>query len=181
MADPLLAKKLSECGRALAVAAVPAFTSPKGVHPQTVIAGCARMAGTYLFRSFELKLPDPVPGQPVLSAEAAANTPALLQTCAGIVKDLGTSIASAPDGSLDSAKHKTQQDFLQTQAILDPLFVPIRKTYELNNRQMALAAAIGTGMLVHLFAKHLNPNVGFGVAAVAFTEGSKTIPAPLEE
>ena len=177
MVDPALGQKLSECGRALAMATVPAITSPAGVHVQTMIAGCARMAGTYLFRSFNLQVQDAVPGQVALSAEAAAHSPALLQTCAGVLKELGTAIASAPTGPLNDKKHRPTQDFLQTQRILEPVFAPLQGKFALNNRQMAHAAAIGTALLIHHFAKHLDPNVGFGVAAFAFTEGSRTVPA----
>ena len=88
MVDPTLAQRLSECGRAIAMATVPAMGTTGTVNVPTTIAACARMAGTYLFRSFNLQAGAASPGDVVLSQEAAANTPALLQTCAGVLKGL---------------------------------------------------------------------------------------------
>ena len=151
MTDPTLPQRLSECGRAMAMAAVPAMGTSGTINVPTVIAACARMAGTYLFRSFNLHVQSAGPGQVVLSQEAAANTPALLQTCAGILKELGTTIASAPVTPLDADTHKPKLDLLQTQAFMEPSFAPLQATHSLNDRQMAHAAAIGTAILIHHF------------------------------
>ena len=58
-------------------AAVSALKFQGGIHPATVVAGSARMAGTYLFRSFHLNLKDVLPGQAVLSVQAAEHETAL--------------------------------------------------------------------------------------------------------
>jgi len=95
------------------------------------------------------------------------------------LKSLGTNIASEPSESLGGEKNQPQKTFLETQAILDPLYAPAKDKFSLSDRQMAQAAAVAAGVLVHHFAKHVEPNRGFGIAAFAFAEGSQTVPARL--
>ena len=178
MEDPTSAQRISECGKALAIATVPAFTSSAGVHIPTLIAACARMAGTYLFRSLSLDAGAAAPGDAVLSVQAKEGSPLLLRTCAGILNTLGTRIASEPGEPLGGEKSQPRQTFLETQAILDPLYAPAKTRFALTDRQMAQAAAVAAGVLVHHFAKYVEPTRGFGIAAVAFAEGSQTMPAP---
>jgi len=179
MEDPSSAQRISECGKELAIVTVPAFTSPGGVHIPTMIAACGRMAGTYLFRSLALDSGAAAPGDVVLSVEATEASPLLLRTCALILKTLGTNIANEPSEPLGGEKNQPQKTLLETQAILDPLYAPAKAKFYLSDRQMAQAAAVAAGVLVHHFAKYVEPNRGFGIAAVAFAEGSQTAPAPL--
>jgi hypothetical protein len=179
MEDPTSAQRISECGKDLAIATVPAFTSPAGVHIPTVIAACARMAGTYLFRSLPLEVGAAIPGDAVLSVEATEASLLLLRTCAGILKSLGTTVASEPSEPLGREENQPRKTFLETQAILEPVYAPAKTKFSLSDRQMAQAAAVAAGVLVHHFAKYVEPTRGFGIAAVAFAEGSQTVPAPL--
>ena len=55
----------------------------KGVHAETAVASVARMAGTFLFRSFGFQLPDVEPGGVVLSEQANEAGPRLIQILAG--------------------------------------------------------------------------------------------------
>src|SRR5688572_21979556 len=96
MVDIEFGQKVSDAAREYANAAISALEVSGGVHPPTVIAGCARMAGTCLFRSFELKLPSVQSGHAVLSVEADQHAPTLLRTAAGILANLGVSIPSSP-------------------------------------------------------------------------------------
>ena len=179
MHDPASAQKISECGKELAIATVPAFTSAAGVHIPTMIAATARMAGTYLFRSLSLSVGAAAPGDAVLSREATEASPLLLRTCAGILNALGTTIASQPNAPLGGEKNQPRKTFLETQAILDPLYAPAKIKFALSDRQMAQAAAVATGITIHHFAKYLDPTRAFGIAALAFAEGSQTMPAAL--
>ena len=180
MDDPTAAQRISECGRDLAVATVPAFTSSAGVHIPTMIAACARMAGTYLFRSFALDVSTATPGQAVLSVEAGEHTPLLMRTCAAILQSLGTTIASEPPKNFGTGTSQATKTLIETQAILDPLYAPAKAKFDLNDRQMAQAAAVAARMIVHHFASFVDANTGYGIAALAFAEGSRTMPAPLQ-
>ena len=179
MTDIALGQKLSDCGREFANATLAAMKIGAGVHPPSVIAACARMAGTYLFRSFGLDLHGAQPGQPVLSESANVHAPMLLQTTAGILANLGIAIASAPPAATGDEKAKPLRELLQSQRLLEPLFLPIRRKHELTLRQAAQAAAIATAILIHHLVAHLEPNTAFGIAAFAFIEGSKTAPDPV--
>ena len=180
MTDIVLGQKLSDAGREYANVTIRTFQIPGGVHPPTLVAACARMAGTYLFRSFRLRLPEVQPGQAVLSAEADQNFPMLLQTTAGILGNLGIKVANAPPPPTDNAATKPMHEFLHTQRLLEPLFVPIQAHHGFTQRQAAQAAAIATAILIHHFAKHLDPNVAFGIAALGLVEGTKTSPDPVQ-
>ena len=179
MVDLELGKKLNDSAREYANGCIFALQVPGGVHPPTVISACARMAGTYLFRSFGLKLAGVQPGQAVLSTEADEHSPMLLQTAAGILGNLGITIAAAPTVPPGSGASRPLQDFLTTQRLLEPKLAPIQAKYGLTPRQSAQSAAIATAILIHHFAKHVDPNVAFGLAALGFIEGCKTAPDPV--
>lgn len=179
MTDLALGQRLSDSAREYANATIRALATPGGVHPPTAVSACARMAGTYLFRSFDLELAGVQPGQPVLSAAADQHSPMLLRVAASILSKLGITIADGPAGPL-LGESKPLRDFLDTQRLLEPLFAPIRAKHELAIREAAQAAAIASALLIHHFVKHLEPNTGFGLAAYAFIEGSKTAPDPVE-
>jgi hypothetical protein len=180
MPDLVLGQKLSDAAREYANATIAALTVPGGVHPPTAVAACARMAGTYLFRTFDLKLAGVRPGQAVLSKEADDESSMLLRVAAGILGRLGVTISSSPGGPLVDERHKPMLDFLATQRLLESRFSPIKAKYDLASKQAAQAAAIATALLVHHFTAHLAPDSGFGLAALGFVEGTKTAPDPLE-
>ena len=179
MVDLELGQKLSDAAREYANAAIGAFKVPGGVHPPTVIAGCARMAGTSLFRSFGLQLPGVEPGQAVLSKEADEHSPMLLRVAARILANLGVALPSSPQGPLVDDKAQPILGFLETQRRLEPLFSPIQARHALSLRQAAQASAIAVALLIHHFARHLPPSTAFGLAAFGFVEGSKTAPDPV--
>jgi hypothetical protein len=83
MPDLELGQKLSDSAREYANLTISSLKVSGVVDPPTVIAACARMAGTYLFRSFDLKLPNVQPGQAVLSVEADQHSPMLVRTARG--------------------------------------------------------------------------------------------------
>ena len=118
------------------------------------------------------------PGRVVLSVEAGEKTSVLLRFCASMLHSLGTTIGAAP-ASLDQQGKGLRQDFLEAQRTLKPVFGPLMEKYALGNEQMAKAAALATGALIHQGAKRMDPNAGFGYAAYGFTEGARTVPLSL--
>jgi hypothetical protein len=179
MTELTLGQRISECGRAVATATLPAMANSGNVHMQTMIAAVARMAGVYMFRSFGLK-PDHVqPGQVILVEQAGPSAVMLIQICANVLKELGSVTDAEPPLPLSDPQYAAQLDFLATQGILEPVLNLAQVQYALDNRQMAQATAIGTALLVHALREHLNPQLGFGVACLAMTEGCRTLPAAL--
>jgi len=178
MADPATERRIAECGRALAIACVKAMTVGNAVNLPTMVAGCSRMSGSYLLRSFGLDLSAIPPGHVVLSAKAGEQTSMLLRFCASMLQTLGTNIVGAP-ASLEEQRNGLKQDFLEAQRTLEPVFGPLMAQYALDNEQMAKAAALATGALIHQVAKRMDPVVGFSYAAYGFTEGARTVPLSL--
>jgi hypothetical protein len=159
-------------------ATVAALKIGEGVHPPTLVAASARMAGIYLFRSFGLEVADIPPGEIVLSEEANQKAPLLIQIAAEILSRIGIKIAdSPPDTPADSTK-KPALEFLDTQRKVEPAYSPIKARFALSDEQAAQAAAVATALLIRHCAKFLDPNVAFGIAAYGFIEGSKTTAEP---
>ena len=178
MSDRPPEHRIAECGKQMAIAAVPAYTVDGAVHPPTLVAGCARMAGFYLLRSFGLGTPPGVrPGDAVLSGQASEKTPVLVRTCAGILARLGHTIPAAPLEPLIDAATAPREAFLETQARLQPLFDPLTVQFALDDYQAARAAAVAAAIAAHTVRERLAPARGLGLAAFAFAEGGRTIPA----
>ena len=178
MDEPSVAQRISDCGKQMAITAVPVYTVNGAVHPPTLVAACARMAGHFLFRSFGLDTRGARPGDAVLSTQAAEKTPVLLRTCAAVLASLGDAIPPTPPQPLVDESTKPREDYLQTQERLLPVFAPLQAKYGLDDYQAARAAAVATAVAAHAVRKHLVPARAFGVAAFAFMEGSRTVPAP---
>lgn len=159
------------------MACASAMSIDGSVHVPTMIAGCARMSGSYLLRSLGLELSRVGPGHVVLSEEASLRTPALIKYCAVVLAGFGTAISDSPPEALGGQVSQLTQGFLEAQALLEPHFAPLKERHSLDHGQMAKAAAVATAALIHQFSKHLDPNTGFGFAAYGFTEGARTAPA----
>ncbi len=175
-----LSKQHRDAAQEFANATISAWKLPQGIHPPTVVAACARMAGTYLFRSFDLKLPGVLPGQPVLSAAANERAPVLVQIAASTLARIGIKIASSPPKGPADPKSKPRLEFLTTQRTLESTYAPIQAKFSLPPEQAAHAAAVATALLIRHCAKVLDPNAAFGIAVYGFIEGSKTAPEPVE-
>lgn len=178
MPDALpLRLRLGDCARAIAHAALPAMTVQGQVHMPTVIAACARMAGTYMGWACQAVMHAAVPdGSVVLSADAAAQSPVLTQICLNTLRDLEVPLRVPPSEPWAGERFQTRLDAAATRFVMGPLLERLQKEYHLNDRQMAQAVAMGTGMLIHSVRKALEPDVGFGVAALAFEESCRLPP-----
>jgi hypothetical protein len=174
-----LSKPQMDAAQAFANAAVAALQDDGKMHAGTVVAGSARMAGTYLFRSFGLKLRGVKPGHAVLSEPADVQGPVLIQIAAGILGRLGIKLDSAAAGAPADSPHQARQEFLQTQKTLEPAFAPIKDRFALSMPEAAQAGAVATALLIRHCAQILDPNTAFGIAALGFVEGTKTAPEPV--
>jgi len=169
-----LSKQQMDAAGEFANATVAALKVGEGVHPPTLVAAGARMAGIYLFRSFGLDVAGVSPGDIVLSVQANEQTPLLIQITAEILARIGITIANAPPNTPPDSKTKPALDFLETQKKVEPLYAPIKSSFALSDEQAAQAVAVATALLIRHCAKVLDPNVAFGIAAYAFIEGCKT-------
>jgi hypothetical protein len=174
-----LSKQQLDAVQEFATATIEALKLPNGVHPGTVVAATARMAGTYLFRSFGLKLPGVKPGQFVLSIEANEQWPQLINIAADALSKMGIKIDNAQAGKEIELKHKPMLEFLDTQKKLEPMYAPIKDRCGFSDQETAHSAAVATALLIRHCAKVLDPNMAFNIAVYGFVEGSKTAPEPV--
>ena len=168
-----------DAAQAFSNAAIAALQTERGVHAETAVAAVARMAGTFLFRSFGFDPPNVAPGQAVLSEEADTAGPGLIRVLAGALAEIGIALDEQRLGASQLAANRPSLDFLATQARLEPRFAAIRAEHGLSLAEAADAAAIATAFLIHQCARVLDPSAAFGVAVYGFIEGTKTAPGPV--
>src|SRR3989442_6905790 len=134
---PALTKQQLDSAQELATTSIAALRSTEGIHPGTVVAATARMAGTYLFRSFRLSLPGVQPGQAVLSDKANALGPTLIETTGRLLWRMGIALESSQAGTPIDPKDAPILSFLETQRLLEREFSPIRTRYGFDDEQAA--------------------------------------------
>lgn len=176
---PALTKQQLDAAQEFAIASITALKSAKGFHPGTVVAATARMAGTYLLRSIKLDLMGINPGQAVLSAEASAQAPILIETAARLLARIGINLDEERAGSAPPPADQPVLSFLESQRILEPGYAPISARFGFSDTDAAYAVAAATSLLIRHCAKVLDPNIAFALAALGFVEGAKTAPDPV--
>lgn len=165
--------------------ATPAALAPEGgLRAESAIAGMARMAGTYYFRSFGYAALQLTPGQAVLSDEANQKGPELMNLAHEVLARLGIRLA---DDRVREAlatradRHTPQLGFAYTQPRLERAFAPIKAAHALSNVEAGRAAACAVALLIHQHRQTLDPALAFGIAVYGFIEGSKTTPWPVAD
>jgi hypothetical protein len=173
------AETVGQAAREFVGIAIDKLSNEKGVHAETAIAAVARMAGTFLFRSFGFELPDAEPGQAVLSEHANEQGPRLVNIAATVLEDAGVALDfnKVTDGSKNG--HEPLLSFLGTQKLLEPHFNTVRVNLGLSLTQAAEAGALAVAMLIDQTAQVLDPSVAFDLAVFSFIEGSKTMPSDI--
>jgi hypothetical protein len=142
--------------------AIEALKTDRGVHAETAVASLARMAGTFMFRSFALPLSDVAPGQIVLSDAANENGPRLVQALIATLAHFGFNLDRATlDASVASPASAPLLGFLDTQRKLEPTFVAIKNRLGLSYQEAADSAAVATALLICQSASVLEPHTAF--------------------
>lgn len=137
------------------------------------ISSTARLAGSFLFRSFDFKIEDAKPGTAMLSEDANVKGPQLVNITFAVLQNYGIQIDNSkmPNGNPKQA----ESNFVEViDKIQNPAF-KIMKDNELSYEQMAQSAAIATGFIIQQ-SSNITPEEGFGTAIYHFIEGSKTFP-----
>ena len=151
-----------------------------GIHAETAVAAAARMAGTFLFRSFGFDVKGIPPGTPALSDKANDHGPLLVDVLGATLERIGVRL----DGHriqrpLNDEGHQPLLTFLDSQQKLEPRYAIIRHRWGLSLEDAAAAAATTAALLIRDTAHVLDPHIAFGIAAFGFVEGAKTVPAPM--
>jgi hypothetical protein len=174
-----LTQEQIEAAHEFAASTVDTLGTERGVHAETAVAAAARMAGTFLFRSFDFPMGSVQPGQVVLSEQANEQGPALIQILGGVLSHIGIDLNEDALGTPPGPDHQPNLEFLETQRRLEPVYRAIAVRHGLGQRAAAAAGAVAAALLIDRCAQVLDPGVDFGIAVYGFIEGSKTAPDPV--
>lgn len=158
-------------------AAMKAFDQDGSFPAEIVIGSAARMAGSFLFRSFGLPLSGIQPGSVVLSEQANQQGPRLIQILSAVLENIGVKLDPSRLAASQRTTRGQKASFLETQDVLEARFAAIRQKYGLSDGEAADSVAVATAVLIKNCSSVLDPHVGFGLAVYGFIEGSKTAPA----
>ncbi len=154
--------------------------SNRAVHPETAIASTARLAGSLLFRSFNLKLEGVEPGTAVLSDEANEKGPQLVEIMSAVLQRFGVSLDHEKFGGEPAQRgEEPELTVVQSLALLQEDAMRITSQIGLGLEEAAQAGAVATAFIVTECAKSIGGEVGYNVAVFGFIEGCKTAPPPI--
>lgn len=137
------------------------------------ISSTARLAGSFLFRSFRLKINDAKPGTVILSEEANTKGPQLVNITHAVLYNFGIRIDNNKMSN-GNRKH-AESNFIDVISKVQVPALDIMNKRELSYEQMAQSAAIATAFIIQQ-SSNITPEEGFGIAIYHYIEGSKTNP-----
>ncbi len=137
------------------------------------ISSTARLAGNFLFRSFDFKIANAKPGTVMLSEEANIKGPQLVNITHAVLQNFGIQI---DNNKMSNASQKhAGSNFVEVIGKIQTPALAIMKKRELSFEQMAQSAAIATAFIIQQ-SGNISPEEGFGIAIYHYIEGSKTNP-----
>lgn len=137
------------------------------------ISSTARLAGSFLFRSFDFKIADAKPGIVMLSEEANIKGPQLVNITHAVLQNFGIQIDNNKISN-GSQKH-AESNFVEVIGKIQSPALEIMKKNDLSYEQMAQSSAIATAFIIQQ-SSNITPEEGFGIAIYHYIEGSKTNP-----
>lgn len=137
------------------------------------ISSTARLAGSFLFRSFEFKVNDAKPGTVMLSEEANTKGPQLVNITHAVLNNMGVQIDN--NKMSNSNQQQADSNFVDVIEKIQSPALEIMKKNDLNFEQMAQSAAIATAFIIQQ-SSNIAPEQGFGTAIYHYIEGTKTFP-----
>ena len=157
------------------------FRTPQGIHPGTVLAAAAWLAGTSLYRSFGYPQ-SPEPGTVMLSEKANQEFPKLLDLFTYYMFKGGTQIKPEHFILETPESLKPQKTILQIQEANQEEYNAIMKKHRLDYLDGARAGIIACAMLFNYHCvkrQDLDPRLGAGIISMGIVTGAKTAPTPL--
>lgn len=137
------------------------------------ISSTARLAGSFLFRSFGFKAEHIEPGNAVLSEEANTQGPQLVNITHAVLQNFGIQIDENKMSSGDPKQ--AESNFVDVIGKIQSPALEIMKKNDLSYEQMAQSAAIATAFIIQQ-SNNIIPEQGFGTAIYHYIEGTKTCP-----
>ena len=142
------------------------------------ISSTARLAGSFLFRSFDFNIADAKPGTVMLSEEANIKGPQLVNITHAVLQNFGIQIDN--DKMSNGSQKHAGSNFVDVIGKIQNPALTIMKKRELSFEQMAQSTAIATAFIIQQ-SGNIAPEEGFGIAIYHYIEGSKTFPPELGE
>lgn len=136
------------------------------------ISSTARLAGSFLFRSFDFKTNDVKPGTVMLSEEANNKGPQLVNITYAVLQNFGIQI---DNNKMNGNQKQAKNDFVDTIGKVQVPALEIMRKNNLSYEQMAQSAAIATAFIIQQ-SNNISPEEGFETAIYHYIEGSKTYP-----
>ena len=137
------------------------------------ISSTARLAGSFLFRSFGFKIGDAKPGTVMLSEDANTKGPQLVNITHAVLHNFGIQIDNNKMSN-GNQKH-ADSNFVDVIGRIQSPALEIMKKNDLSYEQMAQSSAIATAFIIQQ-SSNITPEEGFGIAIYHYIEGSKTNP-----
>lgn len=144
------------------------------VHSATAIASSARLAGSFMFRSFNVVLKDVKPGSAVLSEQANVKGPVLINVVSAMLRNFEVPLDQKKMESV--SRVDANLSLLETLDATQEGAYKIMKQQNLDFEQMAYACAMATAFIIKECSNDLAPESGFHTAVYSFIEGAKTYP-----
>ena len=155
--------------------------SGRAVHAETAIASAARLAGSLLLRSFDLKLDGIEPGSVVLSNDANQQGPELIGIVSAVLQGFDVAIDPEKLGGVSTNRgEEPELSVEQSLSLLQPEALRIAERHGLKLKESAQSSAVATGFIIRECEASIGGEVGFNVAAYGLIEGCKTVPPSLE-
>jgi hypothetical protein len=137
------------------------------------ISSTARLAGSFLFRSFEFKIDDAKPGTVMLSEDANTKGPQLVNITHAVLQNMGVQIDN--NKMSNGNQQQAESNFVGVIGKVQSPALKIMKKNGLNYEQMAQSSAIATAFIIQQ-SNNITPEEGFGTAIYHYIEGTKTLP-----
>jgi hypothetical protein len=145
----------------------------RGLNIVDAISTCARLAGSLLFRSFDLKIKDTKPGSVMLSQDANTKGPELVNITYAVLQNFGITIDNNKMNG--NSGEDTKINFLDAINLVQNEALTIMNKYRLTYEQLAHSTAIATAFIIQQ-SPNMPAENGLGKAIYHYIEGSKTYP-----
>jgi len=137
------------------------------------ISSSARLAGSFLFRSFDFKIDDAKPGTAMLSENANTQGPQLVNITHAVLQNMGVQIDN--NKMSNDNQQESENNFVDVMGKTQTPALEIMKKNDLSFEQMAQSSAIATAFIIQQ-SKNITAEQGFGTAIYHYIEGTKTFP-----
>lgn len=137
------------------------------------ISSTARLAGSFLFRSFGFEINDAKPGTVMLSEVANTKGPQLVNITQAVLQNFGIQIDNSKMSS--GNQKQAESNFVDIINKVQNPALEIMEKNDLSYEQMAQSGAIATAFIIQQ-SGNITPEEGFGTAIYHYIEGTKTYP-----